>query len=181
MDPRTLLPALLVGCHVGYLSPSEPPEDTGVEQPDDPELISTWVGSCGITEVSRPASADGEDGIEIGIALEVTGQRVVCSGDLGESKACYAVVAPTVNADWPGSGEGQLDPMGSGPLDMLLAVEAEGYCHPEQPGCDPSWELYLWGAVHDGVFEGDCQSISTGVDDNYPVTWGSGAFSLDSP
>jgi hypothetical protein len=181
MDPRTLLPVLLVGCHVGYLSPSEAPGDTGSELPDDPELVSSWLGSCDITEVTRPASPEGEDGIEIGVALEVTGERVICSGELGDSKACYAVQAPAVDADWPGQGEGQLDPMGSGPIDVLIRVQAQDYCDPDQPGCDPGWDLYLWGSVQNGVFQGDCQSISTGVDENYPVTWGSGAFSLSAP
>jgi len=180
MSFRALLPLMLVGCHSGYLSTTRPPivEDTAPVV--DPDLVSTWVGVCDITEVSRPATPEAKDGLEIAIALEVTGQQVVCSSELGDSAACYSVIAPTVNADWPGGGEGELNPAGTGPNDMLIHVDAEGYCDPDEKTCVPAWDLYLWGAVSDGLFEGDCQSISTGSYENYPVTWGSGAFSLEA-
>lgn len=181
MNVRALPLVLLVGCHSGYLSPTHPApvEDTALVV--DPDLVSTWVGSCDITQVARAATPDAKDGLSISIALEVTGQQVVCSGNLGESAACYSVVAPTVNADWPGGGAGELNPEGTGPIDMLIRVLSEGYCDPGDQACAPGWDLYLWGAAHDGLFSGDCQSISTGIDDNYPVTWGSGAFSLEAP
>lgn len=175
-----MITALLVGCHAGYLSPTYPVLDTG-EYQAYPDVVADWVGSCDITQVTHAASPEGEDGIEIGLAIAVTGQKVVCSESLGDSKACYQVNAPAVNGDWPGSGEGQLDPEGGGPFDIVIHVEAEGYCFPEDKTCEPSWDLYLWGDVADGQFSGDCQSISTGIYDNYPVTWGSGAFSLEVP
>ncbi len=180
MNHRALILVPLVGCHAGYLSATHPTVDSDQPPTVDPDLVSTWVGACDITEVSRPASPDAKDGIEISVAFEVTGQQLVCSGDLGTATACYSVIAPAVNADWRGGGTGELNPQGSGPSDILIQVQAEGYCDPGVQGCDPSWDLYLWGAAHDGVFEGDCQSISTGIDDNYPVTWGSGAFVLEA-
>ncbi len=180
MNPRALLPILLAGCHTGYLSLTDPPEPEDTAPVVDPDLVSTWVGDCEITEVARAATEDAEDGITIHMALEVTGQQVVCSSDLGDAAACYTVIAPAVNADWGGAGEGELNPEGTGPIDMLIRVEAEGYCDASVKTCVPSWDLYLWGAVVDGVYQGDCQSISTGSYGNYPVTWGSGSFALDA-
>ena len=174
---QALLAVLLAGCHTGYLSPTRPLRDTG-QHADYPDVVANWTGTCDISEVSHAASADAEDGIEISLTIAITGQKTICSDNLGESKGCYVVNAPAANGDWPGSGEGQLDPEGGGPFDVLLHVEAEGYCFPEDKTCDPSWEMYLWGDVIDGVFTGDCQSISSGVYDNYPVTWGSGSFSM---
>ncbi len=180
MHPRTLAltPLLLAACHSGYLSPTEPrAHDTGAD-PELLEIVSAWTGSCGITTVTQPATPQAQDGIEIDVALAISGQEVVCEDGFGGEHACYAVSVPAANADWPGSGSGQLDLLGGGPIDLLLEIDAQGFCDPDAPGCDPSWELYLWGDVIDGVFTGDCQSISSGSGEQQPVTWGTGTFSF---
>ncbi len=177
-----LMSLALCACNAGYLSTTrmERPEnqdDTHSPAPDD--LLSSWTGSCHVSEVSYPATPEAEEGIEVTVALQVSSLEQDCSTVLGQDETCYKVIAPSVHADWPGSGEGQLRPDGSGPIDVLVQAETDHFCdsYPHQD-CDPAWELYLWGDLQGDTLSGDCQTISSGTDGLYPVTWGTGAFEL---